>query len=247
LKRLVFGERDTFSTFEEANAWLKECLPDINSHPVHRRPLVPEEGLKEEKAKFKPLPVLEYNNYLLKRLKISRYSFIKCDTNSYSVPDTYRSRYITVRVTVGQIDLLDGDAIIASHPRLPGKKQYSLQISHYIKTFHRKPGAIRHSKAMTQVEESIQNLFNRYYKDDPKDFLPFLDIIRETSEKVLSDVIDLLNERGIPLTPDTLRFFIYQQTFQVIEPLNLDSDFAVNETNLESYDLLMGGSDGPIP
>jgi transposase len=246
IKRIAFGEKDSFSSLEEANAWLNECLADINTHPVYRRALVPAEGLLEEKASFKPLPALEYNNYELRRAKISPYSMVKCDTNSYSVPDTYHPRYITIRVSTDQIELLDGETIIATHRRLIGKNQFSFQISHYTKTFHRKPGAIRHSKALAQVEDTIQNLFNQYFKYDPKGFLPFLDIVRETSESTLSEAIRLLNERGIPLTPDTLRFFIYQQAFQVVEPLNLESHFTVDEPDLEHFDRLMGGSDDAL-
>ena len=114
-----------------------------------------------------PLPTLEYANYDLKRATISRYSLVKCEGNFYSVPDTYRPRQITLKVLVDRIAFLDGNDVIASHRRLTGKQQYSLDITHYIKTFHRKPGALPNARGLAQVDELIQDMFNRYYLGDP--------------------------------------------------------------------------------
>jgi hypothetical protein len=70
----------------------------------------------------------------------------------------------------------------------------------YIKTFHRKPGALPNARALAQVDELILDLLNRYYLDDPKGFLPILDLIRETSPEALSDALTILNEQNIPPT-----------------------------------------------
>ena len=98
---------------------------------------------------------------------ISRYSLVKCEGNFYSVPDTYRPRLITLKIMVDRIALLDGNDVIASHRRLTGKQQYSLDITHYIKTFHRKPGALPNARVLAQVDELILDLFNRYYLPRP--------------------------------------------------------------------------------
>jgi hypothetical protein len=241
IRRTAFGERSSFESFEQAAEWLCTCLAEINTHPVYRRPNVPVQGLVQERALMNPLPALEYENYDLKRAAISRYSLVKCEGNFYSVPDTYRPRQITLKILVDRIELLDGNDVIASHRRLTGRQQYSLDITHYIKTFHRKPGALPNARALAQMDEQILNLFNRYYLGDPKGFLSILDLMQETSQKALSEALTILNEQNVPPTYDTLRFFIHQTTEQKVELSNFGGGFAVAEPDLAAFDQLMEG------
>jgi hypothetical protein len=241
IRRVAFGERSSFESFEEAIEWLSMCLAEINARPVYRRPDVPIQGLVQEQDLMHPLPTLEYENYDLKRATISRYSLVKCEGNFYSVPDTYRPRQITLKVLVDRIVLLDGNDVIASHRRLTGKQQYSLDITHYVKTFHRKPGALPNARVLAQVDELIQDLFNRYYLDDPKGFLPILDLMLETSPEALSAALTILNEQNIPPNYDTLRFFLHQTVEQMVEPFTFCGGFAVTEPDLIAFDQMMVG------
>jgi hypothetical protein len=241
IRRLTFGERSSFESFDEAIEWLSTCLTGINANPVYRRPDVPVQGLVQEQVLMHPLPTLDYANYDLKRATISRYSLVKCEGNFYSVPDTYRPRQITLKVLVDRIALLDGNDIIASHRRLTGKQQYSMDITHYIKTFHRKPGALPNARVLAQVDEQILDLFNRYYLDDPKGFLSILDLMQETSPEALSDALTILNKQNIHPTYDTLRFFLHQTMEQKVEPFAFCGGFEVTQPDLVAFDQLMEG------
>ncbi len=241
IRRVAFGERSSFKSIEEAMKWLSTCLAEINARPVYRRPNVPVQGLVQERELMHPLPTLEYENYELKRAAISRYSLVKCDGNFYSVPDTYRPRQITLKLLVDRIALLDGNDVIASHRRLAGKQQYSLDITHYIKTFHRKPGALPNARVLAQMDELILDLFNRYYLDDPKEFLPVLDLMLETSTEALSHALTTLKKQNISPTYDTLRFFLNQTVDQKVEPFALYAEFEVTQPDLVAFDQLMEG------
>jgi len=241
IRRLTFGERSSFESFDEAIEWLSTCLTEINARPVYRRPSVPVQGLAQERDLMHPLPTLEYENCDLKRATISRYSLVKCEGNFYSVPDTYCLRLITLKIMVDRIMLLDGNDIIASHRRLTGKQQYSMDITHYIKTFHRKPGALPNARVLAQVDEQILDLFNRYYQSDPKGFLPILDLMQETSPEALSEALTILNKQNIPPTYDTLRFFLHQTMEQKVEPFACLGGFAVTQPDLVAFDQLMVG------
>jgi hypothetical protein len=241
IRRTTFGERSSFESFDEAMQWLSMRLAEINSHPVYHRPNVPVQGLVQERDLMHPLPTLEYENYELKRATISRYSLVKCEGNFYSVPDTYRPRHITLKVLVDRIVFLDGNDVIASHRRLTGKQKYSLDITHYITTFHRKPGALPNSRVLSQVDEHIQDLFNRYYQDDPKDFLSILDLMREASPETLSGALTILKEQNIPPTYETIRFVLHQTTEQMVEPFAFKGGFAVMEPDLVAFDQMMEG------
>ncbi len=241
IRRVAFGERSSFESIEEAMKWLSTCLAEINARPVYRRPNVPVQGLVQERELMHPLPTLEYENCELKRAAISRYSLVKCDGNFYSVPDTYRPRQITLKLLVDRIALLDGNDVIASHRRLAGKQQYSLDITHYIKTFHRKPGALPNARVLAQMDELILDLFNRYYLDDPKEFLPVLDLMLETSTEALSHALTTLKKQNISPTYDTLRFFLNQTVDQKVEPFALYAEFEVTQPDLVAFDQLMEG------
>ena len=240
VRRMAFAERTSFETLEEANAWLKQRLLEINSSSVHRRDLTPIEGLEQERPALQPLTVLEFSNYILLRAAISKYSFDTCDTNYYSVPDTYLPRHITLRLYENTIELLDGDTIIATHQRRRGKKEYCLDIAHFVKTFHRKPGAIRNAKVVANLDIKIREMFNRYYQTEPKEFLPILDLIKNSSEQALSYAIDSLAEQEIFPTCDALRFIIRQQD-QMLQPFSVTDRFCVDEPQLSVFDQLIGG------
>ena len=241
VRRATFGEMSSFASINEATEWLKMRLVEINGHPVYRRSNVPVQGLDQERALMHPLPTLEFENYELKRATISRYSLVKFDGNFYSIPDTYRPRYITLKILMDRIEFLDGNAIIAVHRRLAGNQKYSLDIAHYIKTFHRKPGAIPNSRVLAQADELIRDAFNRYYANDPKKFLPILDLIRETSPEKFSAALAILKEQNIHPTCDSIRFLLHQTNVLMVEPFDIEGGFEVLEPDLTIFDQFMEG------
>jgi transposase len=54
IRRLTFGERSSFESFDEAIEWLSTCLTGINANPVYRRPDVPVQGLVQEQVLMHP-------------------------------------------------------------------------------------------------------------------------------------------------------------------------------------------------
>ena len=241
VRRATFSERSSFASLNEATEWLKMRLVEINSHPVYRRSNVPVQGLELERNGMHLLPALEFENYELKRAAISRYSLVNFDGNFYSIPDTYRPRQITLKILIDRIEFLDGDSIIAAHSRLTGRQKYSLDIAHYIKTFHRKPGALPNSRVLAQADELIRDAFNRYYLDDPKKFLPILDLMRETLPEAFSAALGILLEQNIHPTCDSIRFFLHHPDVPMVEPFDIKSGFEVLEPDLTIFDQFMEG------
>jgi len=239
IRRLAFGEKSEFGSFEEAEEWLKKCLAEVNTHPVYRRPDVPTAGLAKERPDMLPLPTLEYSNYELTQAAISKYSLVKCDSNHYSVPETYCTRRISYKKTVHELIFLDGNAVIATHRRLSGKDQYSMNIMHYIKTFQKKPGALKYSKVMTQVDQQIQDLFNLHYTNNPREFLTILDLVKQTSVESFIDALKRLKECNLHPDYNSIRFFIHQTMEPPEESFEEPVGFAVLEPVLTDYDYLM--------
>jgi hypothetical protein len=240
VRRMAFSEQNIFRSLEEANQYLARKVNEINSQPVYRRTCTPREGLDQELPTLGPLPTLEFSNYLTRPAQISKYSLVLFESNHYSVPDEYRGKFLTLKVFPERLELVNGDQIIASHTRRFGKGDYSLDISHYLKTLRRKPGALPHSKVFHQLHDSIQRIFNQHYLNNPKEFLPILALARESSVEGLIYAINMLEEHQMVPTYETLKCVIRQQPFQMVEPLTLPCEVVVGEPNLSVYDTLMG-------
>jgi hypothetical protein len=122
---------------------------------------------------------------------------------------------------VDKIEFLDGNAIIAVHRRLAGNQKYSLDIA--------------------QADELIRDAFNRYYANDPKKFLPILDLIRETSPEKFSAALAILKEQNIHPTCDSIRFLLHQTNVLMVEPFDIKGGFEVLEPDLTIFDQFMEG------
>jgi transposase len=240
VRRNAFGERTSFDSIEEAQEWLVYSLEQMNSHPVYRRNQTPVEALKEEQNSMIPLPSLEYSNILTRTACISKYSFVTLDRNYYSVPDTYRKKEILLKISQDQIDLISGPDLIASHRRLYGKGQYSLNISHFLKTFERKPGAIRHSKVIQQAPQPIQDLYEKYFRESPLEFIKILSLSSDFSLQTLVSTIEYLQKSHIQPGYDTIRMVLSNTPQPDSESLEKFDRVNVQEPDLTVYDQLMG-------
>jgi len=239
VRRTVFSEQNKFTSLNEANQYLEGQLTEINARPVYRRKYTPCEGLENEQGTLGHLPTLEFSNYFTRPAQISKYSLILFESNYYSVPDEYRGKFLTLKIYPDHLEMVNGDTVIASHIRHFGRGDYSFEISHYLKTLRRKPGALPHAKVFHQLHEDIQRIFRQHYLHNPKEFLPILSLIRESSVEGLLFAIQMLEEHQMVPTYETLKCVIRQQPFQMVEPLSLPCDVLVGDPNLSIYDTLM--------
>ena len=190
-----------------------------------------------------PLPALEFAHYELRTSTINKYNLIEVYRNFYSVPDIYCSKTILVKIFSNRLEMMDNDKIIAVHERKMGRGEYSLQIGHYIRTLNRKPGAIRHSKLLRSLDQEIQNLFEIYYVDHPKDFLIILEIIRDSSPKAIVYALELCKEHGLIVTPDLLKLLIFEPKSRMIGSEDWNAlEIEVPEPDLQVFDKKIGAN-----
>ena len=241
VRRRAFSERTAFSSLEEANQYLAATVNEINDGFVYRRSLPPSQGLLHEQETFAPLPALEFSTYQSRSARISKYSHVVFESNYYSVPDTYPGNYVTLNYSPDTVELVGGNALLARHKRRFGKGELAYDLTHFLKTFSRKPGALPHSRVFRQLDEAIQHLLHQHYAGRHKDFLPILSLFRETSEKELVAAIRLLEDHGMVPTYETLRCVIMHQAIQLPDtPLPLDR-IIMEEPNFSHYDDYLRG------
>lgn|GEM_PF-249076 len=243
VRKAAFSEKIRFNSLADANDHLKNCLIGINNQHVHRRTKVPTQLLLEEITEMFPLPTLEFAHYELRTSTINKYNLIEIYKNFYSVPDTFCSKTILVKIFSNRIEMMDNDKIIAVHERKMGRGEYSLQTGHYIRTFDRKPGAIRHSKLLRSLDQDIQNLFEMYYIDHPKEFLIILEIIRDSSPQAVVYALEVCKEHGLIVTPDLLKLLIFEPKSRMIGTENWNiSEIEVPEPDLQVFDKKLEGN-----
>jgi len=129
---------------------------------------------------------------------VNKYSFIQVDNNFYSVPDSLVDKYVLVKLYPNSLDIYYKNKLIASHQRILDKNKTCIDIKHYLNTFLRKPGALRNSSALNSVPE-LKELFNTYFKANPKDFINILYNHQDLSIEGIKDYIEseyCINEKS---------------------------------------------------
>ena len=167
VRRDFFCLKYQFDTIEELYLYYEDQLQKRNAPYL--------ENFKEEQKHLLPLPPQPYELGRLQYAKVNSYSLIALDNNFYSVPDKYVEKQVICNIYTKHLVIYDDKSnLIAQHDKLDGKGEYAIDIKHYIDTLLRKPKALHNSYALKQAPEILQTIFNKHFKDNPKDFLHFL-------------------------------------------------------------------------
>lgn len=245
VRREAFSLKHTFRDDGDVNAYLEQKLEKMNRYTVYERTKTPFDAMEEEKSHFKQLPGSRWINAREESRIINKYSMISVDGNHYSVPDTFFPRKIAIRILVDKIELLNEQRCIGTHERLSGKGQYRLEITHYLETFKRKPGALAQSSALRAQANSLQQLFDHHYTKKPKAFIDILELLYQTSPRQLVALIERLQSQGIIPTADILKNLLEQK--ESIPAPALDTyhlDIPVKHEGLDTFDRLIVRNQG---
>lgn len=191
VRRRVFSEPgcDKFDSLEDANRYLAEKCMLLNSKPIYNRTIPLEVFSEEQKHMLPHLPKFESCIYSDNR--VDKYSTIMICQNHYSVPDTLVGKMVDVKTYTNKIIVYYDNSIVALHERSFKPHDWKIDICHYLRTLHKKPGALRGSTALLQADTKIKYIYENYYSSDAKIFLQVLEIIYE---KGIDAVVDALKK-----------------------------------------------------
>ena len=120
-----------FADLDDLNAQLIRWLDTVANARVHGTTgRVVAEHLAEERASLLPLPMGAFNATLKLERRISHEGMVSVGGNLYSVPDGTRARAVEVHTLAREIHIFEDGALIAVHPILPGRRQYSVLPGH---------------------------------------------------------------------------------------------------------------------
>jgi len=191
VRRKVFSEpgNDKFDSLLDANKFLLEECIRLNNQ-IASNGTIPSEVFKEEQKYLLPnLP--KFESCIYSENRADKYSTVTVSQNHYSVPDTLVDKMISVRMYTDKIIMYHDNNIVAKHDRSFKLHDWKIDIRHYLRTLHKKPGALRGSTALLQADTQIKYIYEHYYIKDARTFLQVLEIIYE---KGIHPVTEALKE-----------------------------------------------------
>ena len=202
IRRKAFSKKDSFETLEEANKYLEAELSRLNLKPQkYNEDKTAKDILVEELPHLiKLMPSYDISRVV--ELRVNKYSVISVDENKYSVPDSLVGKFVTAKIYPGNIIIYHNNIRITEHQRSFGLSTWNIKIKHYLNTLKKKPGSIHNSTAMRQMNTKLQNIYNKYYTKNPRDFIDLIELISEESLAKVEKIIKEL-ERINPLNIDT--------------------------------------------
>src|SRR6056297_2391504 len=206
-------------TFEKAEEHLKDVLV------IHNGNLI-----EEEKPYLMPYPG-KYEAAEIRECFVNKYSAITYLNNKYSVPDHLVGKYVYLKAYVEDIVILYNKEKVALHKRLYGKNEWSINIYHYVRTISRKPGSLKGSLALSQLQENLKQIYIKYFTTKPKEFIEVLKLAGDIGENKVLDKISELESNNIPVTLDNITTVVLRK-----EDSFDDNDNAVDM--LSKYDSL---------
>jgi transposase len=115
----------TITGVEQGNRLLAQFIAEI-AH-VRPHPTIAQRTVGEvfavERPRLLALPEPLPETARIEPIKVDSQAFIHLDTNRYSGPSDYASRIVTLVVDDRTVRLVDGDKLIADHPRSWGRRQ----------------------------------------------------------------------------------------------------------------------------
>jgi len=192
LRRKIFSKRDTFQSVEEARQYFKRELEKLNSKP-RKDVKSAQEVLQEERGYLLPLPP-RYDTARITEARVDRYACITVEGNHYSVPDHLVGKFVFTKIYPDRINCYHSEKKIASHSRRYGRKEWSININHYLRTLKLKPGALKRSTAFSQIKPGLKTIYQKYYRGEEKHFIELLQLIAVYNMVAVKKAITILEE-----------------------------------------------------
>lgn len=176
IRNKVFAREYRFSTLEEAEAHLYSELMELNKNSK----------IEEEKAYLAPTkPKLEIAQLSLN--KVNKYSFVQVENNFYSVPEYLVGKEVSIKSYVDRIQVFLNNKKICEHKKRDGLQEISIDITHYLNSLLKKPGAIKNSLALKSIPK-LKTIYDSYFNTNPK---KFIEILVDNNEKNIDELIDI--------------------------------------------------------
>ena len=150
---LLRGSCD-FRSVEEYEQWLRAVVEREHNSKLGER-------LLEERRHLRPLPAAPIPAYTKLTAQVRRWSTIRVQNRTYSLPSRLIGERVTVRQYVDHLEVYYHERLVERLPRLHHKGQAHIDYRHVIWTLVRKPGAFARYRWREELFPSL--VFRRTY------------------------------------------------------------------------------------
>lgn len=190
-RRRFLAGYPTFESWEGANDLLASCCKkDIENGLRYKTHEKLAELFHKTQEKLHPL-TFKKKWCRWTHCRVDQCQLITIDHHQYSVPERFVGCSMRVAVTIGEIEVFDGEDQIAIHKRQYGKKD-ALQIDHYLDQLLKKPAAFSYAKVVKQnnfhpkLQEMWSRLSEKYgNKEANRQFVSILLLRRQWTQEDL--------------------------------------------------------------
>lgn len=187
-----------------------------------------------------------YPNCIDLTLRVDKLSTISYLQNRYSVPDYLVLKAVDVKIFIDKIQIFFNNNLVASHTRLYGNQEWSIDILHYTKTLSRKPGALVGSLAFEQMHSSLKEIYHNFFLDKPKCFIELLEIIGNYDINSVQNTINILIQKSIDVNTENIKMILNRNNDAPSLPSaksSMQEEIEINsKKHLSLYDSIIGTS-----
>jgi transposase len=149
-------------SWEALNALLAERCAAEDGRTVAGRTASIGTLWQEERPHLLPLPRHAYACCRTVPVRATRLGLVSFERNRYSVPSRYGGERLLLRAFPWHVEVSDGRALVARHPRLYGRDGERLDPLHYLQVLERKPGAFALARPIRQWAPAWPPVYHRY-------------------------------------------------------------------------------------
>ena len=161
-------------SMEELNDMLRKACLAYRTHKVQGKEASVGTLFETEKDALYPLPAYAYDPAKRVETKVSLYSTVRYDTNSYSVPVNFCGEQVTVKALPNRIEVYNRGEMIAAHQRCFLHQQSIFALEHYLPLLEQKGRAIFQAKP---VKDNVPEYFLQWLRKQnlkPKELVKLL-------------------------------------------------------------------------
>lgn len=214
------------------------------------------EAFAQEQPRLLELPGNPFPSDEIKAVSAGKTPYVRFDLNDYSIPHTCVSRSLTVSATPDEVRILDGQAVIATHPRSYDRRQ-QIEIPGHIAALvadKHQASAHRGTDQLVQAVPASQALLTgAVERGEPlgRTVRALAELLERYGVAELTVAIDEALARGVP-HPNAVRLALEQRRQAQAEPPPLAvclpdhvkrRDVPVRPHRLDDYDTLMENAD----
>ena len=228
---LLRGNRD-FPDRESYLLFVRGIFKQLNAGRTDR--------LKEELASLKSLPNNRLDNSKRIKVKVTRFSTINIQHNSYSLPSRLIGECVFARIYAEHIDIYYAQKQIECLPRLRGQSKHYVNYRHIIDWLIRKPGAFENYRYRSDLfpSSNFRIAYDLFVKKSPsrghKDYLALLKLAAKGSESAVEQALRQLMIEGAEITVASVKALTEDLT-AIPDAL----DVSIDAVDLTTYDELL--------